>query len=210
MDVDHKLRARILRVRRGLRRPVVPPEARVLLCRPALPLSVFFHLLVLTAWAFARIDAPLPAILPACDVRIGLPDAGFSPPDPVCDNDAGEAEPLVTGGMAEPEVAAAPTSLWSQVRREIARHTAYPPAAHRRGLEGSAVVELSLAPDGRLLSADALEATADAFRDAALQAVRRAEPFACVTNYPAAAPLTAVLPIRFRLNKDPTQEEDER
>jgi len=83
----------------------------------------------------------------------------------------------------------------------LERHKSYPAAAARRGLEGDAVVGLSLGRDGRLLGREIVEASSSEILDrAALAMVDRAAPFPALPEEFDGRSFDFEVPVSFRLD----------
>jgi|GEM_PF-1475069 len=92
-------------------------------------------------------------------------------------------------------------AYWRTVRAAVARRVRYPEAAQRIGVEGLVTIRLTLDTAGRVLDAQAVEASAAPLLvRAALDAIHRAAPFPAYTQpLPPGAKLSVLLPIRFQL-----------
>ena len=99
---------------------------------------------------------------------------------------------------------AQPADEWTRVRAGILAALRYPPSARRAGLEGVVVVRLALDESGAVATATVRPPVpAQTLCAAALAAVRRAGPFPDAGQAIRAGriPATAIIPIRFRLEK---------
>lgn len=141
------------------------------------------------------LPSPEPPVLPEpppAPVPLPRVAAVTNPPpvEAVADAAPTEPAPPLVAALAEPAMPAsaraepAPAVLeegaaWDLVRAAIHKHVAYPDSARRRGEEGRVVLVLTVADDGTVAR---LDATADGASQrllaAALEAVRRAAPFA--------------------------------
>jgi TonB family protein len=173
--------------------------------RLALGISAALHLCIITACAFW----PETAALMIEDVyAVTLPPASeLIPPMRLAwisatSETAAESFPTNSSFSADQQGLESP--FWSGVRTAVARRIEYPPDARRQGIEGTAVLRLTVTADGRLTEVVSLEFSAEVFAEAALHAVRRAAPFPATTN--GATTLSAVLPVRFRLNEGDDKE----
>lgn len=166
--------------------------------RWAFGISCLLHVCILSACAFWPAEVPV-AIEDAHTVTL----AAARPPPPLppilstsTRKAAAEKPSTNTTFAADQQGLASP--FWREVRTAVARRIQYPPAARREGIEGTAVLKLTVGADGQLVEAVPLESTADVFAEEALRAARRAAPFPAMTNH--AAAVTAVLPVRFQLD----------
>jgi periplasmic protein TonB len=80
------------------------------------------------------------------------------------------------------------------------RHKEYPMLAQRRGLQGGGVVRVRIDRQGRVLDRALVKGTGEAMLDqAALDMVRRSDPFPAVPDAYAGASFEFVAPIEYRL-----------
>lgn len=113
--------------------------------------------------------------------------------------------PGPTGGAPDPEPVAGESlstlSYWSKVSQAILSHLRYPARAQREGLEGLVRLKVTIDTRGRVVAVSSLASSADeSLRVAAVKAVYRASPFPSpVADDTADVPLTAEIPVRFRL-----------
>jgi TonB family protein len=85
------------------------------------------------------------------------------------------------------------------LRERIQQRLAYPSAAVRRGQQGMVELELRVGVDGRLTAVEIVAGTSvDAFRTAAVAAVRGSAPFPFPPGLEG-RPLVIRLPVEFRL-----------
>lgn len=167
--------------------------------RLAVGISTLLHVCILSACAFWPKDLPL-AIEDTYSVTL-LTAPVMPPPLPASWSEATSETAVERSATNTPfsmDRQGLKSPFWQAVRSAVARNISYPPAAKRQGIEGMAVLRLTVDLDGRLLEAVPVESSADVFAEAALRAVRRAAPFPTLTNDITA--LSVVLPVRFRLD----------
>jgi TonB family protein len=110
-----------------------------------------------------------------------------------------EAPPAARSGAPS---AAASGEYEQQIARWVDRHRDHPPAARRRGLEGTAVVRLRLGADGSVLHAQIVRDTGHALLDrAVLGMIERAAPFPGVPPELRGAPVEVLDPIQFAVGR---------
>ena len=104
-----------------------------------------------------------------------MPDApGVTAPAPPQPQPAQPQPARTTAPQAERTLV---TSYEKSLSDLIRRHEKYPDRARRQGWEGTAVVGLALAPDGKVMEISILESSGrEVLDDAALDMVRRASP----------------------------------
>jgi len=101
------------------------------------------------------------------------------------------------------------SNYWQVVRAAVASHIRYPAFARRQNQEGYALIKLTIDPTGQLREVVPLESSAGLFSKCATAAAEKASPFPPPTNC-AAAVLSAVIPIHFRIdNKESHEQQDE-
>ena len=156
--------------------------------------------------ATSREEAPAPKPPPAKTPSVRhsrpspAPDLASSSPSP-----PGSAAACAPGG--HDAVSSAPAwAPTARVRYEellyawMEKHKQYPMLAQRRGLEGAGVVRVRIARDGHLLENAIVRSTGDATLDrAALDMVRRADPFPGVPADYDGESFEFVAPIEYRL-----------
>lgn len=154
----------------------------------ALLLSLVLHAAVIAApiWLAAKPRPPVASI----EARL------ISLPTPVAMAEALSTE-ASTGGDAAQPLAAPPRALQGQSLRRaqavFSEHLFYPPEAVSRGLEGEVILLLTLAENGRLVSAEIARSSGHALLDqAALDAAGR------IGALPGHARQT-LFPVSFRL-----------
>jgi protein TonB len=117
-------------------------------------------------------------------------------------SDTAPAPPPATRPSPAPQ-AAAGDIMGPYARALLARleaHKRYPVLSRRRGEEGIVTLRLSVAADGRLVSAEPVGEAPQRLIDASLEAVRDAAPFPPLPAALQAAQAVFTLPVAYRLD----------
>jgi protein TonB len=149
--------------------------------------------------------APKPVSREASAPRPSAPPAPQPAPSATGAGDLAAAGPSRPGGSDARSTAPA-WAATARVRYEqvlfawMNRHKQYPMLAQRRGIEGEGSVRVRIDRDGRVLERSVARSTGEQMLDqAALDMVRRANPFPAVPSEYAGETFEFVAPIQYRL-----------
>lgn len=94
------------------------------------------------------------------------------------------------------------TRYLEELTKKITQAKIYPAQARRKGWEDTLIVELEIAPSGKLLSAKIAQASRfQVLNKSALDAVKRAQPFPAFNHGMNNASLTLKIPFDYRLKR---------
>ncbi|SDK27684.1 TonB family protein [Aliiruegeria lutimaris] len=166
---------------------MTPPETGTVLEASPRPMARPQNTVPTTQQTRSPATPPKPAVTPSPATRAAGSGAG---------NAAGAAKSPGTGDLSEAKARNLVARWGGGIRARIARNKRYPTAAGRAA--GTATVALSVGRDGRLQSVRIARSSGNAILDAAaLDAVRRAAPFAPAPRGLADQRYSFTVPLRF-------------